>query len=43
MSTAAPTAEEENGTEATALEANDETHKGSVTQEDEMNIAVKDQ
>ncbi len=34
-STAAPTAEEDNGTEATALEANHKTesHKGSVTQE----------
>ncbi len=43
--TAEPAVEEDNGTEATALEANDETesHKGSVTQENEMNIAVKDQ
>jgi hypothetical protein len=44
-STAAPTAEGDDGTEATAVEANDETvsHKGSVAQENEMNIAAEDQ
>jgi hypothetical protein len=43
-STAAPTAEEDDGTEATAPEANDESESdmGSVTQENEMNVAAED-
>ena len=44
-STAAPTADGDDGTEATALEANYEceSDKGSETQENELNVAAEDQ